>query len=118
MNRFLGRVDHQKSFSQKYIDKTAYIRYPIKCINYPAALAQLVERFHGKEEVAGSSPASGFHKKHRHVFLTICRCFFISFNKNNTTPFSTSFKNLLPCSCIMKTIHACTLFLNLFCPKV
>ncbi|OJG47269.1 hypothetical protein RV05_GL002181 [Enterococcus hirae] len=24
-----------------------------------AALAQLVERFHGKEEVAGSSPASG-----------------------------------------------------------
>ncbi|OJG76268.1 hypothetical protein RV14_GL002054 [Enterococcus ratti] len=34
-------------------------RYSIVCISDYAALAQLVERFHGKEEVAGSSPASG-----------------------------------------------------------
>ncbi len=36
---------------------------PFFCIlaYFFAALAQLVERFHGKEEVAGSSPASGFY---------------------------------------------------------
>ena len=31
-------------------------------INKCAALAQSVERFHGKEEVAGSNPASGLYE--------------------------------------------------------
>lgn len=31
-------------------------------LNNYAALAQLVERFHGKEEVVGSSPTGGFIK--------------------------------------------------------
>ncbi len=50
-------------FRKNSVDKYINIRYPIICINDNAALAQLVERFHGKEEVAGSSPASGFLKQ-------------------------------------------------------
>ena len=34
----------------------------LKRIKRDAALAQSVERFHGKEEVAGSNPASGFDR--------------------------------------------------------
>lgn len=49
-----------KTFSLRRIDKPRRIRYPISCvIDYYAALAQLVERSHGKAEVDGSSPSSG-----------------------------------------------------------
>ena len=60
-NCFISTKTH--FFDKKHIDKYIIIRYPIICINDNAALAQLVERFHGKEEVAGSSPASGFLKQ-------------------------------------------------------
>ncbi len=61
--RIVSLVQKHIFLIKKYIDKYINIRYPIICINDNAALAQLVERFHGKEEVAGSSPASGFLKQ-------------------------------------------------------
>lgn len=41
------------------IDKFLLIEYSIICVDHIAALAQLVERSHGKAEVDGSSPSSG-----------------------------------------------------------
>lgn len=57
-------------------------RYPIICIKVFAALAQLVERFHGKEEVAGSSPASGFLKQSSMLFYQHVTLFFYNRNKS------------------------------------
>lgn len=46
--------------TDKYIDNLLPILYSISCRKFQfAALAQLVERFHGKEEVVGSSPTGG-----------------------------------------------------------
>lgn len=39
-------------------------------LNNYAALAQLVERFHGKEEVPGSNPGNGLFETFRLIFAT------------------------------------------------
>ncbi|CAO1610054.1 hypothetical protein BTTAP_210001 [Brochothrix thermosphacta] len=38
-------------------------------ILYNAVLAQLVERIHGKDEVAGSIPANGFYYTYKRITI-------------------------------------------------
>ena len=47
-------------FLLKQLTNNSYFAILYLVLNNYAALAQLVERFHGKEEVVGSSPTGGF----------------------------------------------------------
>ena len=50
---------HQPPFIQSGGFTCKTIEFLVRCICYQAAIAQLVERFHGKEEVSGSNPDRG-----------------------------------------------------------